>query len=257
MRTIAVVNQKGGSAKTTSAVNLAAALAEQGRRVLLIDLDSQANATDWLGVSQGGEVLLKMLRDESPLLDLVTPSAVAKVDVIPAGPALAAADKVLAGELGAEMRLRDGIRALPKRRWDVLLMDCPPALGVLSLSALIGSKEALVPVETRTMAISGLVRLLETIEEIRRRYPPGPKLLGVLPCRVDRRTRLSKDVLEALRGRLGRHVFETVIRENVRLAEAPSTGQPITSFARTSTGALDYRQAAEEMMSRKASRAAA
>lgn len=256
MRTVAIVNQKGGSAKTTSTVNLAAALAEMGRRILVLDLDSQANATEWLGGVTGGAALLEALRDETPLADLVVPTSVEGIDLVPAGPPLAAADKVLASELGAEMRLRDAMRGLP-RRWDFVLVDCPPALGILSLSSLIACQEALVPVETRTMAISGLVRLLQTIDEVRRRFPPGPGLLGILPCRVDKRTRLSSEVLDTLREKLKADVFETIVRENVRLAEAPSTRQPITRFAGRSPGAEDYRAAAVEVLARKARRKAA
>lgn len=252
MRTIAVVNQKGGTAKTTSAVNLAAALAELERSVLLIDLDSQANATDWVGVSQGGRRLLEALRDDDGLAELIVTSPIPGVDLIPAGPALASADKVLAAEMGPEMRLRDGLAQLPAGRWDVVLIDCPPGLGILSLSALVACQEVLVPVETRTMAVSGLVRLLETIAEVRRRYPPGPALLGILPCRVDMRTRLSVDVVDALRERLGQRVFRTVIRENIRLAEAFATRESVLTFARSSAGASDYRRAADELIERTA-----
>lgn len=249
MRRMAVTNQKGGSGKTTTAVNLAAALGEAGRRVLVLDLDPQASASAWLGVRDGGRGLLDVFTEGRDLSSLVQPTEAPGVDVVPSSAWLVGVDKALAGEVGAETILRRALERLPQR-WDVVVVDCPPSLGLLAISALAGCPEILVPVETRVMALAGLAALVQTLERVRERLNPELRLTGLLACRVDARTRLSQDVVGTMRERFAGDVFRTVIRENVRLAEAPSFGKPITLYDARSAGAEDYRAAAAELTAR-------
>lgn len=249
MRRMAVTNQKGGSGKTTTAVNLAAALGEAGRRVLVLDLDPQASASAWLGVKDGGRGLLDVFTEGRDLASLVHSTEAPGVDVVPSSAWLVGVDKALAGEVGSETILRRALERLPDR-WDVVIVDCPPSLGLLAISALVGCPEVLVPVETRVMALAGLAALVQTLERVRERLNPELRLTGLLACRVDARTRLSQDVIGTMRERFGGDVFRAVIRENVRLAEAPSFGKPITLYDTRSAGAEDYRAAASELAAR-------
>ena len=249
-RVIAITNQKGGSGKTTSTVNVAAALAEGGRRVLVMDLDPQASASAWLGIKDGGRGLLDVLVDDGKLLDLVQQTATPGVDVIPSSSWLAGIEKALAGEVAAETILRSRLAGLPAQ-WPYILLDCPPTLGVLTVNALTAAREALVTVEAHVMALQGLARLLQTVEVIRERLNSGLEITGILPCRVDARTRHAQDVVEQLRTKFGHLVFKTGIRENVRLAECPSFGQPITLYAPESNGAEDYRSVAREIIAQE------
>lgn len=252
MRTIAVANQKGGSGKTTSAVNLAAALAELRQRVLVVDLDPQGSASSWLGVAESGPGLMDVFKgDKVHVADLAHVTAIDGVSAIAASPWLATAERAVAGEVGAETLLRAAFGQLP-RRWDVVLVDCPPTLGFLTVSALVACRELLIAVEAHVMALAGLAALLQTTERIRERLNPQLTIAGILPCRVDTRTRLARDVVERLRERFGPQVFQATIRESVRLAEAPSFQQPITAYAPESAGAEDYRAAARELLKRSA-----
>ncbi len=255
MRTLAIASQKGGSGKTTTAVNLAAALAEDGRRrVLVVDLDPQASASAWLAVQDEGRGLVEILEGKSSLAELARETDAPGVDLIPSGPALAGAEKALAGKVGAEVRLRRAFVRLPSERWGFVLVDCPPALGLLTVSALAAVREVLVPVEAHVLALAGVTALLDTVEGIRELLNPGLAVTGILACRVDSRTNLARDVVETLRERHGRVVFSAVIRENVRLAEAPAACKPITLYAPTSPGAEDYRSAAAELLKRAPSK---
>jgi chromosome partitioning protein len=257
MRTIAVTNQKGGSGKTTTAVNLAAALAESGRKVLIIDLDPQASASAWLGVPDGGKGLFELLIGNGDIVDLVRNTAFSGVSLVPGSNWLVGVEKAMAGEVGAETVLRKAIQALPKNRWDIVLLDCPPSLGLMVVSALVAAQEVVVPVEAHVMALNGLANLLQTVERVKERLNPVLTISTILPCRVDARKNLSKEVVKRLRSRFGRLVPPTVIRENVRLAEAPSFEQPITVYSSESSGAVDYRAAAGELLKRGKERARA
>jgi chromosome partitioning protein len=247
VRTLAVTNQKGGSGKTTSAVNVAAALGEKGRRVLLVDLDSQASASSWLGVKDGGKGLLEVFSGNGSLVDIVVKTDVPGVDLVPSSAWMVGAERALASEVGAETIFRRAVQKLPKDRWDYVFVDCPPALGLLVLSALTACREVFVPVEASTMALSGLASLLQTVDRVKERLNPDLRVAAILACRVDYRTNLSKDVVDRLRERFGNLVLETVIRENVRLREAWSFSKPITSYETNSAGAEDYRAAAAEL----------
>lgn len=250
MRTIAVMNQKGGSAKTTTAVNLAAALATMGKRVLVVDMDPQANATAWLGALDGGKGVLDVLTGDKKLHELVRPTTSEGVDAVPSSAWLAGAERTLAGEVGSELVFRKALERLPDK-WDVVLVDCPPAMGLLSISALAACEEVLIPCEAHTMALSGLAGLVQTIDRVRERLNPELALAGVLACRVDGRTRLSEEVVDSLRQRFGKDVFRAVVRENVRLAEAPSFSRSIFAYDPRSTGAEDYAAAAKELLTRE------
>lgn len=248
MRTIAVMNQKGGSGKTTTAVNLSGALAELGQRVLLIDVDAQASASSWLGIADGGKGLMEVFTDNGNLVDLVEETDVPGVACIPASSWLVGVERSLAGEVGAELILRQALTSLPKDTCDFVIIDCPPSLGLLSVSALAAVEELLIPIETHVMALSGLAQLLKTVEVVRDRLNPALNVTGILACRVDSRTRHATEVLQQLQARFGNLVYKTYIRANVRLAEAPSFHQPITQYEPRSAGAEDYRALAKEVL---------
>ncbi len=250
MRTIAVTNQKGGSGKTTTAVNLAAALGEQGSRVLVIDLDPQASATMWLGVKDGGQGLLDFFVEGAPFVDLIQATEVPGVDLVASSAWLRRAERALAAEPGAETLLRRALERLP-RKWDFVLVDCPPSLGLLSVSALAACTEALVPVEATTMAMQGLAALVQTVEKVRDGLNEQLAITAIVACRVDVRTLIGNEVVDSLRKHFGPLVLGTVVRENVRLKEAPSFAKPITMYATTSKGAEDYRAVASELQARR------
>jgi chromosome partitioning protein len=252
MRTVGIANQKGGSGKTTTCVNLAAALGEKGRRVLVIDLDPQHSATSWLGQKNPGKGLYEMFVGNGELTALVQETGVPGVEVAPSSPWLVGVERILAGEVGAERLLSRQVGRLPKDRWDYLLIDCAPSLGMLTINALAAVRELLVPVEAHVMALAGLAQLLHTVEVVRERLNPDLRVSGILACRVDNRTRHAREVVEQLRERSGSLVYQTVIRENIRLAECPSFAQPITQYDAKSTGAADYRALAQEIISQEA-----
>lgn len=251
MKTLAVTNQKGGSGKTTTAVNLAAALGEKGLRVLLVDMDPQASASAWLGMKDGGRALLDVLTSNVHLGDVVLATATKGVELVPASSWLASAEKALAGEPGAELVFRKALRRLPGR-WDYILVDCPPALGLLTVSALAAVEEVLVPVELSPMALAGVARLAETVELVRDRLNEKLEVAHLLACRVDLRTNLAKDVVRALRDRFGNKLLDAMIRESVRIREAFGYGQPVTTYDPEGAGAEDYRAVAAELLERHA-----
>jgi chromosome partitioning protein len=243
------MNQKGGSGKTTTAVNLAAALGEKGVRVLLIDLDPQASATTWMGADPSGRGLADVFTANGSIASNITKTSVPGVDLVPASSWLVGIERALAGEVGAELVFRRALAQLPAQ-WDEVLVDCPPSLGLLSVSALTGCQHVLVPVEAHVMALAGLASLWQTVERVRERLNGDLAVAGILACRVDTRKNLSKDVLATLKDRFGDLVFTTTIRENVRLAEAPSFKKPVTLYDAKSSGAEDYRALAAEWQAR-------
>jgi chromosome partitioning protein len=252
VRRIAITNEKGGSVKTTTAVSLAAALAECGRRVLLIDLDGQANATSWLAARPAGE-LLDTLLTGTPITALARPTSSPGVDAIAATPGLKAAETTPRTEPGAEQLMRGALEALPHGRWDYLLMDCPPTLWT-SIIAMTAADKLLVPVEASYLALEGLTALTGTMAKIRQRLNPRLRLAGVLLCRVDPRViarpRSANELEQLVHTRFGGDLFDSRIRECIRLKEAPSHRQPITTYAPESTAACDYRAAASELEAR-------
>jgi chromosome partitioning protein len=259
MRSIAVINQKGGVGKTTSAVNLAAALAESGRRVCLMDLDPQAHASLHLGISaiDGEATMYEVLCGDSSL-DQARRNVSEHLSVVPANLDLAAAELELAGEVGREMILRDRVEE-DDQEFDYMVLDCPPSLGVLTVNALVAVNEVFLPLQPHFLALHGLSKLLRTIEVVSRRLNNGLRLSGVVLCMYDSNTRLAAEVstdidefFQATKG--GREFFrnakffETRIRRNIRLAEAPSFGKSIFQYAPDSNGAIDYQALADEVV---------
>ena len=250
MRGIAILNQKGGSGKTTTAVNLAAALGEIGKRILLVDMDAQATATVWLGISEAGRGITDIFINQRPLLELVRATEVRGVALVPASAWLIGAEKALAWELDAVQIFRRSVAALPPDQWDYLIVDCPPALGIITANSLMGVEEVLIPVEAHHLGLPGVDRVISASETLRSHLNPELRILGIVACRVDFRTRHAKLVVDELRSRFGQLVFKEEVRENVRLAEAPASGLPITLFDPESRGAHDYRKLAAAMIKR-------
>ena len=257
-RTIAIINQKGGVGKTTSAVNLSAALAASGQRVWLIDLDPQAHASLHLGlaVMDGEASIYQVLTDGTPISD-VRLRATENLWVTPSHLDLAAAEMELAGEVGREMVLGDRL-AEDAAEFDYIILDCPPSLGILTTNALTCSSEVFLPLQPHFLALHGLSKLLGTIDIVAKRLNRGLRLSGVLYCMAESSTRLANEVMGDVadffeRERLqrtiwaGARIFETRIRKNIRLAEAPSFGKSILEYAPSSNGAIDYRELADEV----------
>ena len=248
MRKIAIINQKGGSGKTTTTVNLAASLAQKKRKVLVIDLDPQASTSHWFDRVAVDKGLLSVFTEQVPLLSVVNETAQKGISIIPSSSWLIGLEKALASEVGAETLLKQKLSELDVTKWDYILVDCPPALGILTINALTACDEVIVPVEARIMAVHGLVQLLQTIDIVRHRLNNNLKIAGIVPCRVDSRTRHSREVVDELRKNFNDLVYATAIRENVRLAEAPSFFQPINQYDPASKGAVDYKALASEVI---------
>jgi chromosome partitioning protein len=262
MRSIAVINQKGGVGKTTSSVNLAAALAQAGRRVCVLDLDPQAHASLHLGITaMDGEATMYEVLCGTASLAQARRQIDPQLWVVPSNLDLAAAELELAGEVGREMILRDKMQD-DDAEFDYLILDCPPSLGVLTVNALVAVNEVFLPLQPHFLALHGLSKLLRTIEVVSRRLNDSLRLSGVMLCMYDSNTRLaaevSTDIDEFFQvSKSGRdffrqaRFFETRIRRNIRLAEAPSFGQSIFQYAPESNGAIDYRALAEEVMAQE------
>ncbi len=250
MRSIAIVNQKGGTGKTTTAVNLSAALAKQKKNVLLVDMDPQASCSFWYGFKKQGQALVDLFLQEKSLSEIIQPTVYEHLSIIPASPVLVKVEKSLSSEVGAELILREKIGEL-QRTFDYLIFDCPPNLGILSLNALTAADEVLIPVETRVMALHGLVQLLNTVTIVRTRLNPNLKICGILPCRCDFRNNHSKEVISQLKSRFPKEIFRSFIRENIRLSEAALHLKPITIHDPASNGAEDYERLAEEILARE------
>lgn len=255
---IAIANQKGGVGKTTSAINLGTALAATGMRVLLIDLDPQGNASTGLGVTQSQRIRSSydVLVGECPVEEAVVASRVPRLDVLPATVDLSGAEVELIDLDARTHRLDTAIRA-SAARWDIVLIDCPPSLGLLTINAMVAADRLLVPLQCEFFALEGLSQLLNTVERIRERFNPGLAILGVALTMYDRRNRLTEQVSTDVRAVLGKVVFDTVIPRNVRLSEAPSHGLPALIYDHRCSGSEAYMGLARELLQRLPSVSAA
>jgi chromosome partitioning protein len=263
MRIIALMNQKGGVGKTTTAVNLGACLAEAGRRVLLVDMDPQANLTSWLmgpASEEVEETIAEVLLGKARLADTILPLETSGLALVPSGIHLGGVERILAGELGPEGVLKRALDAAGLEagvgdpqydEHDYLLFDCPPSLGLLTLNALTAAREVIIPVQAKVLSLNGVANLRRVIGLIRERLNPRLEVSGILLSMTDSRTNLSREVEASARRHFGQLVYSSMIRDNVRLAESPSYFLPITRYAGTGPAADDYRHLAREIMAQE------
>jgi chromosome partitioning protein len=248
-KTIAVANQKGGVGKTTTAVNLAAVLASTNTQVLIVDSDPQGNATSGVGIQKGSfrKGLYHSIVLDEPIQSLILPTEIPTLHVVPANKDLAGAEIELVEMEQREFRLRDALRTV-EQQFEVIFIDCPPSLGLLTLNALSAAGSLVVPIQCEYYALEGVTELFDTLARIRRLHNPTLTIEGLLLTMYDERTNLSSAVASDLRDFYGRQVFETVIPRTVRLAEAPSYGKPIILYDAHSRGAEAYSQLAKEIL---------
>jgi len=250
MSTVAIVNQKGGVGKTTTVVNLSVALARLGKKVLAIDIDPQAHLTYSLGIQahQLDKTIYEVLKRQIPVLDVLIERT--GFTLLPSSLDLAAADVELAGIPGREFLLKEAVEKLPEK-YEYILIDCPPNLGILTLNALTTAQDVFIPVQCEFLALKGMSKLIQTVELVKERLNKKLKISGVIGTRFHKGKSLHREVKRNLKKHFGDKVFNTLIRENISLAEAPSYGQSIFEYAPRSHGAEDYLKLAKEVMEAK------
>ena len=249
MRKIAVINQKGGSGKTTTVVNTGAFLAQKGKRVLLIDLDPQSHTTIHLGFEppQIKKSVYDLLIRKVPMKEIVLETYVKNMSLVPANIELASAEIELVNEIGREIILRDAVKK-SRMDFDYVLVDCPPSLGLLTLNALTTADEIFIPIQAEFFALEGLTKLMQTIEIVKNRLNSSTEISGIIITMFDSRKNICREVAGKVNSHFRKKVFKTKIRENVRLAEAPGFGKTIRDFAPGSHGWEDYRKLVAEIL---------
>ena len=251
MRIFAVANQKGGVGKTTTTTSLGAALAERDKRVLIVDLDPQGNATTGLGVDgrQFERSVYDVLLNDVPMVDIVEPTGYNNLFVAPATLDLAGVEQELTSVISRELRLKRALTSV-EGDFDYIFIDCPPSLGLITINAFAAATEIMVPVQTEFYALEGLSYLVQTVDRVKRAFNPRLELAGIILTMYDRRNALSEAVAQDVRAHFGKRVFDTIVPRNVRVSEAPSHGLPVLVYDHRCIGAQAYIQLAAEFLKR-------